>query len=299
MAPASSLLHKSSMTKKRFKFGLAVLGGITAFLLALLALLFVPTLASADKSSGMAYEDEGKSGNPNPAYFEHVEGAENGQGGSDSASYEVAPCGEIANPCAPEDHDAPGGDGSWNYSDGQGGQGDGHGPNNDSGNNGHGGQGNPPGPFTGGYFGPPGGGSSGGGGGGTPQDESKSCSSQDSGNAGPGNDADDKTCDKGNDDSQHQNVVDNQPGDSSNDPSGDPTGDPSTNLVNNDPPGGDLPPGDPNCFPFADRCGPQDGNPPNTDLTDPPSEVPEPITLSLFAAGLAGAAALRRRAGKK
>jgi len=282
------------MTKKRFKFGLAVLGGITAFLLALLALLFVPTLASADKSSGMAYEDEGKSGNPNPAYFEHVEGAENGQGGSDPASYEVAPCGEIANPCAPEDHDASGGDGSWNYSDGQGGQGDGHGPNNDSGNNGHGGQGNPPGPFTGGYFGP-----SGGGGGGTPQDESKSCSSQDSGNAGPGNDADDKTCDKGNDDSQHQNVVDNQPGDSSNDPSCDPTGDPSTNLVNNDPPGEDLPPGDPNCFPFADRCGPQDGNPPNTELTDPPSEVPEPITLSLFAAGLAGAAALRRRAGKK
>ena len=294
MAPASSLLHKSSMTKKRFKFGLAVLGGITAFLLALLALLFVPTLASADKSSGMAYEDEGKSGNPNPAYFEHVEGAENGQGGSDPASYEVAPCGEIANPCAPEDHDAPGGDGSWNYSDGQGGQGDGHGPNNDSGNNGHGGQGNPPGPFTGGYFGPPGGGSSGGGGGGTPQDESKSCSSHDS-----DKDADDKTCDKGKDDSQHQNVVDNQPGDSSNDPSGDPTGDPSTNLVNNDPPGENLPPGDPNCFPFADRCGPQDGNPPNTDLTDPPSEVPEPITLSLFAAGLAGAAALRRRAGKK
>jgi hypothetical protein len=77
VAPASSLLHKSSMTKKRFKLGLAVLGGLTAFLLALLALLFAPSLASADKSSGMAYEDEGKSGNPNPVYFEHVSASEN------------------------------------------------------------------------------------------------------------------------------------------------------------------------------------------------------------------------------
>jgi len=278
------------MTKKRFKLGLAVLGGLTAFLLALLALLFAPSLASADKSSGMAYEDEGKSGNPNPVYFEHVSASENGEGGTNPASNEVAPCGEIANPCAPDDHDAPAGDGSWNYSDGQGGQGDGHGPNDGSGNNGHGGQGNPPGPFTGGYFGP--GGSPGGGG--TPQGGAKPCSPKKD-DAGNKDKDKDKTCDKSNDDTQHRNVVDNQPDDSSNNPSGDPTGDPSSNLVNNDPPGDDLPPVDPNCFPFADRCGPQDGNPPNTDQTDPPSEVPEPLTLSLFAAGLAGAAALRRR----
>jgi len=33
----------------------------------------------------------------------------------------------------------------------------------------------------------------------------------------------------------------------------------------------------------------------NIAANDPPTEVPEPVTLSLFAAGLAGAAALRRR----
>jgi len=281
------LASQGFMTKKRFKLGLAVLGGLTAFLLALLALLFAPTLASAGKSSGVAYEDEAKSGNPNPAYFEHVSGTENGQGGSNPASEEAPPCGEIANPCAPEEHDAPAGDGSWNYVDGQGGQGDG--PNNDSGNNGHGGQGNPPGPSAGGYFVP--GGSPGGGG--TPQGESKSCSSNkdDSGNK----DAD-KTCDKSNDDTQHQNVTDNLPNNLSDDPSNDPSDDSKDKpSVNDDPSGDDLPPGDPNCFPFADRCGPQDSNPPNTNLTDPPNEVPEPMTLSLFAAGLAGAAALRRR----
>ena len=33
----------------------------------------------------------------------------------------------------------------------------------------------------------------------------------------------------------------------------------------------------------------------NIAVNDPPGEVPEPVTLSLFAAGLAGVAGLRRR----
>jgi len=38
---------------------------------------------------------------------------------------------------------------------------------------------------------------------------------------------------------------------------------------------------------------------PCTAASDPPSGVPEPLTLSIFGAGLVGAAALRRRKAKR
>ena len=44
------------------------------------------------------------------------------------------------------------------------------------------------------------------------------------------------------------------------------------------------------------KGGPEGENPPTTELIV--TEVPEPLTLSLFAVGLAGAASLRRRSRK-
>ncbi|HEX4635028.1 MAG TPA: PEP-CTERM sorting domain-containing protein, partial [Rhizomicrobium sp.] len=71
--------------------------------------------------------------------------------------------------------------------------------------------------------------------------------------------------------------------------------DPSNGLSGD---GDQLPPGS-NDFPLTDP--PNGGGPgdTNTTLTDPPTQVPEPFTLSLFAVGLGGAAMLRRRAGAK
>src|SRR5689334_18624787 len=148
MALAPSLLHKSSMTKKRFKFGLAILGGLTAFLLALLALVFAPTGASAGKGPAFGQEQDGggHSSHANPAYF-----APPSEGGSNSDPHHAnggggSPC--TGNACDAHDEGAPS-DGAWHYAGGQGGQGGGQGlgqdngqsPNNDSAN--QGGQGNP------------------------------------------------------------------------------------------------------------------------------------------------------------
>src|SRR5262245_4263433 len=146
MVLAPSLLHRSSMKKKRVKFGLAILGGLAAFLLAMLALVFAPTLASAGKGSDIWHEQEGGGHSDHPAFFTPPNGngpdngphyADNGQGNG------AGPCAGTPNSCNPHD-DAPGdwswlnagGPGAGGPGDGQGNdQGNGHSANNDSGNN--------------------------------------------------------------------------------------------------------------------------------------------------------------------
>jgi len=323
VALAPSLLHKSSMKIKRIKFGLAILGGMAAFFLALLALVFAPSLASAGKGPDLWHGEDGgtHSGHPNPAYFAPPNG--NGpNNGPNNTGNGAGPC--AGNSCNPHDDGAPG-DGSWHNAGGPGGnQGDGQGggqggdqgnsPNNNSGNNSQGGY---PSFFAGGYPG-------GGGGGGAPHDGSNSCSSKDKDKDEDSkkDESGKKACesddensdgnnngDSGNDAGfQQLSLLDDKGGDPSDDSNDDASGDDTSggtpgntsfNIVNNDPPPGDdseddLPPVDPNCLPFAENCGTH-GNPPDTGLTDLPNEVPEPLTLSLFAVGLAGAATLRRR----
>ncbi|HWU53870.1 MAG TPA: PEP-CTERM sorting domain-containing protein [Rhizomicrobium sp.] len=303
------------MKKKRVKFGLAVLGGLGALLLALFALVFAPSLASAGKGTDIWHDQNGggDTSHRNPAYF-----APPSEGGSNNdphyAGNGVGPCTGTPNPCDTYADGTPD-DGAWHQGGGPGGgqgndQDNGHSPNGEPGNNLQGGQGNQPWLFTGGY---PGGG---GGGGGSPQDKSKSCSSDKDKSTGDktdnntGNKNGNKACDNGSGDggnnSSNSNDADFQLltvlDDKSDDSSGGPNGDTPNNSLNNDPPGdddGDLPPVDPNCFPFSENCGSHDGNPPDTVLIDPPNKVPEPLTLSLFAVGLTGAAALRRRAQQK
>jgi len=322
MVLAPSLLHKSSMTKKRVKFGLAILGGLAAFLLALLALVFAPTGASAGKGPAFGQEQDGggHSGHPDPAYFNNPP---NGNG-NDNDSHHASggggnPCAATPNPCDGHDNGAPG-TGAWHYAGGQGGQGDGqgqdqgngHSSNNDSG--GQGGYGNPG--FAGGYPG-------GGGGYGAPHNTGSCSSKKDEDKDAKDKESDNKTCDSDDDNNDDNNGNSNNSGDNSgnnagyeqltllgdkppsddsndDDPSDGTSGNPPTNLLNNDTPPGDdddLPPVDPDCFPFAESCDTHNGNPP-TDQTDPTHEVPEPLTLSLFAVGLAGAATLRRRQQK-
>ena len=313
MVPASSLLHKNSMTRKRVKFGLAILGLLVAFLMGLLALMFVPTLASADKGSGGSAWEEGHGQSGNPAYFEpadtnHTGTHGAGHSGANPPQGDVGPCAGTPNPC--EAWNGPG-DGAGHYSEGQGGgsNGDpGHGAKGETGNDTHagpqGGQGDQPGPFAGWL---PSGGLPGGGGG----DESQSCTKDNSHTDKSDTDSDKetgkKTCDKS-DDGQ-SGTSGNQPDDFSDIPSGDPAGNGPTDGTSgdfssgffggaapndnpNNGPSDELP--DPNCFPFGDFCSPQNDDPPNNSLTDTPNEIPEPFTLSLFAVGLTGAAALRR-----
>jgi hypothetical protein len=319
---APSLLHKSSMTKKRVKFGLAILGALTVFLLALLALVFAPTGASAGKGPVFGQEQDGGGQHPNLAYFEPPAGnlPHNDPGHSDSG---VGPC--IGPLCDTPGH---GEDDSWHYAEGPGGQGggnngdnnQGNSPNPNSGSHPQGGNGYPPSLFVGGYPGGyPGGGY------GAPQGQSgscvskkdkdeedkesgdKTCDSDDDNNSDNSNNnsnsSDNNSGNTGNDAGYEQTLVFNggKPSDDSDDDSSDDTsGNSSNNLVSpDDDTDDDLPPVDPNCFPFTEGCDTHNGNPPITDLTDPPSEVPEPLTLSLFVVGLTGAAALRRRSRQK
>ena len=317
MVVAPTLLHKSSMKKKRVKFGLAILGGLAAFLLALLALVFAPTLASAGKGTDIWQEQDG-GGHSNQNSAGHF-APPNGNGPSNNPHYAdngAGPCAGTLNSCGPHDDGAPGGEG-WHSAGGPGDgqdsdQGNGHSPNNGPGSNPQGGQGNSPLLFTGGYPG-------GGGGGDNPHGKSKSCTSEkDKSDDSSDKESSDKTCDgddDSNDDGDNNNNGNNNsgdsgfqqltvlndkpgnPGDESSDDTGTP-GDTTDNFQNNDSPpgdGDDLPPVDPNCLPFAENCGPHDGNPPNPVLTEEPNQVPEPLTLSLFAVGLAGAVTLRRR----
>lgn len=312
MVLAPSLLHKSSMTKKRVKFGLAILGVLAVFLLALLALVFAPTGASAGKGPVLGQEQGGDEHHPNLAYLEPPagNGPNNDPGHSDSG---FGPCfGPLC-----DTHDD-GDDDSWHYTDAPGGQGgginQGNSPNPNSGDHPQGGNGYPPSLFVGGYPGGyPGGGY------GAPQGgQSSSCASKkDKDEDAKDKESEDKSCDddnKGNNDNNSSdnsnNSGSNSHNNSGNNNGGDESGyeqliingsNPPNNFGNDDQDDDDddLPPVDPNCFPFTEGCDTHEGNPPITDLTDPPSEVPEPLTLSLFAVGLTGAAAMRRRVRQK
>src|SRR5256885_9491018 len=91
------------MTRKRVKFGLALLGLLLAFFMGLLALMFAPTVASADKGAGAAWEEgHGQSGNP--AYFDptgtnHTGTNGAGHSGSNLPHGDLGPCAGTPNPC--------------------------------------------------------------------------------------------------------------------------------------------------------------------------------------------------------
>ena len=252
------------MTKKRFKFGLAALGLLAAFLVALIGLLAGPTDASG-KNSGTTHGDGehhgGSGGAPNPVYFQNSNGTDPDSGHS---------LGGPAGPCADNDKSCTGsGDkpDTQYVDDATSSIGNGNsGSSNGSGNGGGGG--NSGGNGANGFY--AGGGGNGNGGGG--------------GNGGNGN--------GGNGDG-------NDPDDSGHGPkiASLDTAPPDGNSPNDPPPGGNPPPDygpPPFLGPPKDGPGPDVPQPP-IDLRDGPVQVPEPLTMSLFAVGLAGTAAMRRR----
>ena len=269
------------MTKKRFRRGIAALGILAAFFLALMALLFAPGLASAEKNSGPGHqhaeEPHGTSGSaPNPIYSEHSWQE------PEKVNWNAPPAG----PCADGSCAAAGdNDDTQHFAGGSGSREDSSPSSNEhGGNGGAGGQGNGSDSPHNGFAGGSGGGFPGGTfGGGNPQfapdltdgGDTDKCKSRDSNS--------DK-CDSDKDGSGD--------GDHGKNSSGDPSG---PNIQNPDSPNGpyDLPPVDPEHF------DPNSETPPTDRADDLPQQIPEPLTLSLFAVGLAGSVAMRRRAQTK
>jgi hypothetical protein len=280
------------MTKKRFRRGLAALGVLAAFFLALMALLFAPSLASAEKKMGPGHQyAEGPHGNsggaPNPIYSEHSWQA------PEKVNWNAPPTGPCADgSCATADDN----DDTQHFAGGSGSREDSsHSPNEQSGNGGSGGQGNGSDSPRNGYAGGYGGGFPGGTfGGGNPQfapdftndGDTHKCDT-DSGKSGK-DDSDKGASDKCDSDKDGAGNGDSGKG-SSDDPGG-------PNIQNPDSPDGshDLPPVDPEHF--AD---PNPETPPTDRNDDLPQQIPEPLTLSLFAVGLAGSVAARRRVKTK
>jgi hypothetical protein len=297
------------MTKKRFRRGLAALGILAAFFLALMVMLFAPSLASAEKNSGPGHQladepdansgaNSGGNGAPNPIYSEHswqetekvnwngppagpcVDQSCAGGSGDDTQYFADAPSGGVVH--SSNEPNGNGGPGSFGGTGGPGGQG------NDAPHNGF--AGGPGGGFPGGIFR-----------GGNPQfapgsindDDADKCDSDDSKSGKDDTDKDtaDK-CESGDtdkDDSANSDNGNSGKGDGGQDDSGSYASD--SQIFQN--PNGpyELPPVDPQHF--------ADTNPeiPPTDSTDDlPQQIPEPLTLSLFAVGLAGSVAMRRRA---
>ena len=244
------------MTKKRFKFSLAALGLMMAFLLALMALLLAPSLASADKNPGNSHNnthhDSGPAhggGGVNPIYFQTGNGSD---GGHDTAPGVSPDYCAFGNHVCTDGDGKPGTFGGDAYT-GSGGGSDGEFGNSSGGSGGEGGQGN--GFFGGGPFGGGNGGGNGGNGGGNGGSPDR-----------PGQDGPD-----GSGPGQGPNIPD----------------------LKIDLPGDDTPlPPDFDKPPFID---PPPGDGPTVQSLVAPEQIPEPLTLSLFAAGLAGTAALRRR----
>ncbi len=297
------------MTKKRFRRGLAALGILAAFFLALMVLLFAPSLASAEKNSGPgnqhAEEAGGNSGGAsNPIYSEH----------SWQEPEKVNWTAPLAGPCADQSCAGAGdNDDTQYFADGPGSSGgsshSSNGPNGNGGAGGQGGQGDgsdaPHNGFTGGYGGVPGGPF----GGGNPLNQfvpdhtgdgdSDKCDSDKA-------DADKADADKGNSDKCNSDKDGSDKNDSDKDDSGkDDSGNGSSgNGGSGDHESGGLniqfvaPPDGPYSLPPVDPQNFADPNPeiPPTDSTDDlPQQIPEPLTLSLFAVGLAGSVAMRRR----
>ena len=273
------------MTKKRFKLSMAALGLLAAFFMVLIAVLLAPTLASANKDGGHHGGMPGGAGSPI--------GGPGGPGGAAHGS----PAGEDWNAFGHEHgnaYDAPfcveGGVYPCAILGDPDGASDGAGGYSDSFENGYGG-GNPQGgdgSSNGGQYSPTFWGSGGGPGGGGPG----------GGNGGPGGFSDpEKT----------GNTPSEETEGKAEEPTEEKTGnsDPEIPLLTLTPPDDEKPNEfvDPD---FGDdgkpktedgpQGGPEGENPPTTELTV--TEVPEPLTLSLFAMGLAGAAGLRRRSRK-
>jgi len=290
------------MTKRRFKLSLAALCLLTAFFMALIGLLLAPTLASANKDFGDSHHHGGQ---PDNSGSVHGGGdphgsilADNwGPGHEHGDGIDTVFCAGGVYPCtdtsgSQDEFDGAGGlaggdfgGGSHNH-DGNGSSNGGFG-SNFWGGGGYGGGAGGYGGGAGGY----GGGAGGNGGGAGGNGGEKSCAKIDD---QTGDKADDKTdtgksdsdknCDTTNSDDTHDGT------DGGNDGGTDGVlltfavpGDLPPDFTDGDGPTGDGPNDDP-----------KDGNPPITNLAV--TQVPEPLTVSLFAVGLAGAATLRRRA---
>ena len=302
------------MTKKRFKLSMAALGLLAAFFMVLIAVLLAPTLASANKDGGNHHGAPG-TGYPNAG---PGGGASHGPGQGDDwnafapkhdNAHEVPLCADGGvYPCAILGD--PGDDGAGGYSDGfeneYGGGGKPHGGDGSPNGGNHynptywggapgGGAGGPNGGNGGGPNGGNGGGPNGGNGGGP----NGGNGAGPGGGNGPGadNGPDGEKCAKPDEDQSDDSV---QGDDETKSCDTDSTSTNLTLVAPDDLPsdfvdpdfGGDGKPkteGGPN-------GGPDGENPPVTELAV--TEVPEPLTVALFAVGLAGAAGLRRRTRK-
>ncbi len=280
------------MTKKRFKLSMAALGLLAAFFMVLIAVLLAPTLASANKDGGNHHGAPG-TGYPNAG---PGGGAAHGPGPGDDwnafapkhdNAHEVPLCvdGGVY-PCAILGEPGDDGAGPDGFENEYGGGGKPHGGDGSSNGGNHYSPtywGGAPGGGAGGPNGGNGGGPGGGYGGGY-------------GGAGPGDQA-------GNNPGNDESGDSEKPGDKTGDETQDKTGgsEPEIPLLTLTAPEDDQP------NPFVDpkfgddgepkpEDGPKGGNPLLTELAV--TEVPEPLTLSLFAVGLAGAAGLRRRTRK-
>ena len=263
------------MTKKRFKMSMAALGLLGAFFMVLIAVLLAPTLASANKDGGAPHHHDAMPdvgyphGGPGGASHGFTENW-NESGHDHGHAFDTPFCvdGGVY-PCA----DLGGADDAFGPPDGfENGFSGGGNPHGDDASNGNG-RYSPN--FWGGGGGGPGGGAGEGG-----HDGDKACTKE---SDKPDSE---KTCDDSEQDGDKTKPGDTEvplltltpPDDDQHSDFVDP------NFGDNDPNGGKDP-----------EDGPQDGPkgdiPPVTELT----EVPEPLTLSLFAVGLVGAASLRRR----
>jgi PEP-CTERM motif len=260
------------MTKKRFKLSMAALGLLAAFFMALLALLLAPNLASANRDPRMLHHAKPGMGHPHGGSAPHGFAAnanEPGHGHGNAVDAPFCVDGGVY-PCAllgdTEDEFGGAGGYSHGYEYGYG-----------SGGNPQGGAGssNGNGPYGTNFWGGNGAPGGGAGGSGAPGGGVGDGGSQDGNKAGTdesGNPDDDKTKDP---DPEVPFLTLTPPGDDG-EPSGfvDPDfGDPKTEGDPEDGPKGEEPP-------------------PITEITV--TEVPEPLTLSLFAVGLVGAARLQR-----
>ena len=279
MSAASSLLHRFLMTKKRVKLGLAVLGILFALILALIGLLLAPTMASAEKNSGAtnSYGAQPGSGNSfGSNYSEHAsgEGSDKGSDADEQLASNADACTggflTCTDPVASWDTETFGGDtASGSSFIGSGGDQQGENEQNQDGNPL---SGFPPAFFAGG----PGGGNG------------PSFSSAPDFNAPASNVPDSNVL--GDENSPNKS---GQP---------DQITDPGSDLSGTDPDPRRIVPDDPEEPPVPPR-----GNPPNENPlpeNPPPSiakttQVPEPLTVSLFAVGLFGSAVLRRRTRNK
>ena len=275
------------MSKKRFKFSLLALGTLAAFFLALIALFLAPTFASADKSTANEHHNsddhhQGTGSAPNPVYFEHSNW--NGSDGGHASGGGLcvgASCGGDKPGVQNFDGDDAAGDsgqsGSGNGSDNGSGNGSGQIP-----------QGNGFGPnfFAGGFSGGGYGGSSGGGNGG----------SSGGGNGGPSGGGDGGPSGQPDGSGQANPDFGNKGPDGLKGPDDKGPNVPGPQIQNPDSPPPDLPP------PFEHHDPIEGGGPPPSGPDSPTGlpdggthKVPEPLTMSLFAVGLAGCAGMRRR----